>query len=74
MHLFLLLNSMQHTNACFHQFLGLPLFRNVTLKCLTEIAGVAVPSYDESYIMMFSQTITQLQEVSFKIITLYIRA
>lgn len=52
-----------HTFAS-QQFLGLPLFRNVTLKCLTEIAGVAVPSYDESYIMMFSQTITQLQEVS----------
>ncbi|XP_018012773.1 exportin-1 [Hyalella azteca] len=45
------------------KFLSLPLFRNVTLKCLTEIAGVAVPHYDESYIMMFSQTITQLQEM-----------
>jgi len=46
-----------------YKFLCLPLFRNVTLKCLTEIAGVAVPSYDEAYIMMFSQTITQLQEM-----------
>ncbi|XP_063606328.1 exportin-1-like [Penaeus indicus] len=46
-----------------YKFLGLPLFRNVTLKCLTEIAGVAVPSYDESYILMFSQTITKLEEM-----------
>ena len=45
------------------KFLSLPLFRNVTLKCLTEIAGVTVPHYDEAYTMMFSQTITQLQEM-----------
>jgi len=45
------------------KFLSLPLFRNVTLKCLTEIAGVAVPTYDDAYMSMFSHTMTHLQDM-----------
>ncbi|KAL7643340.1 UNVERIFIED_CONTAM: hypothetical protein RMT77_006632 [Armadillidium vulgare] len=50
-------------NTLIYKFLGLPLFRNVTLKCLTEIAGVSGCQYDEAYVLMFSNTVTQLQEM-----------
>lgn len=39
------------------------MFRNVTLKCLTEIAGVTVTNYDAMFITLFSQTMTQLEQV-----------
>lgn len=43
------------------KFLPVPLFRNVTLKCLTEIAGVTVKNYDEMFLTLFSQTMGQLE-------------
>jgi len=43
------------------KFLNVPMFRNVTLKCLTEIAAVTVPHYDEMFIQLFSQTMTQME-------------
>jgi exportin-1 len=43
------------------QFLIVPQFRNVTLKCLTEIAGVKAMTYDEMFVMMFTSTMTQLE-------------
>lgn len=31
------------------------------MKCLTEIAGVTVPHYDEKFIALFTETMTQLE-------------
>ncbi len=39
------------------------MFRNVTLKCLTEIAGVTVTNYDEMFTILFTRTMMTLEEV-----------
>ncbi|XP_065173281.1 exportin-1 [Atheta coriaria] len=41
------------------KFLPVPLFRNVTLKCLTEIAGLG--DYDQVIVEMFNDTMKQLE-------------
>lgn len=53
-------------NVCFNcfQFLNVPMFRNVTLKCLTEIAGVSVSQYEEQFVTLFTLTMCQLKQVS----------
>lgn len=43
------------------KFLNVPMFRNVTLKCLTEIASVTVSNYDEMFVILFTQTMVQLE-------------
>lgn len=48
-------------NTLIFKFLPVPLFRNVTLKCLTEIAGVTVSNYDDMFVNLFSQTMAQLE-------------
>ncbi|KAL0267451.1 UNVERIFIED_CONTAM: hypothetical protein PYX00_009718 [Menopon gallinae] len=48
------------TTLIFH-FLPVPLFRNVTLKCLTEIAGLNVQNYDQTFIALYTQTMSQLE-------------
>ena len=45
------------------KFLNVPMFRNVTLKCLTEIASVTVPHYDEIFVSLFTQVMTQLEQM-----------
>lgn len=44
-------------------FLPVPLFRNVTLKCLTEIAGVTVTNYADVFMNLFTQTMAQLESM-----------
>lgn len=39
------------------------MFRNVTLKCLTEIAGVSVNQYEEQFVNLFTLTMSQLKQV-----------
>lgn len=39
------------------------MFRNVTLKCLTEIAGVSVNQYEEQFVNLFTLTMMQLKQV-----------
>ncbi|GFQ86528.1 exportin-1 [Trichonephila clavata] len=46
-----------------YKFFNVPLFRNVTLKCLTEIAGVFAPHYSEMFVVLFTQTMDQLQQI-----------
>jgi Importin beta-related nuclear transport receptor len=48
------------------KFLNVPLFRNVTLKCLTEIAAVSgtYSNYENVYVALFTTTMAQLQMVS----------
>ncbi|CAH0555182.1 unnamed protein product [Brassicogethes aeneus] len=48
-------------NTLIFKFLPVPMFRNVTLKCLTEIAGVTVSNYDEMFVQLFTQTMSQLE-------------
>ncbi|CAG9815407.1 unnamed protein product [Phaedon cochleariae] len=48
-------------NTFIFKFLPVPMFRNVTLKCLTEIAGVTVRNYDDMFVLLFTQTMTQLE-------------
>ncbi|XP_072023623.1 exportin-1-like [Amphiura filiformis] len=46
-----------------YKFLNVPLFRNTTLKCLTEIAGVTVSQYEQQFVVMFTLTMTQLKQM-----------
>lgn len=46
-----------------YKFLNVPMFRNVTLKCLNEIAGVNACHYDEMFIILFTQTMAQLEQM-----------
>ncbi|KDR14611.1 exportin-1 [Zootermopsis nevadensis] len=50
-------------NTLIFKFLNVPMFRNVTLKCLTEIAGVTVTNYDDMFIVMFTHTMAQLEQM-----------
>ncbi|KAE8232674.1 hypothetical protein CF326_g2295 [Tilletia indica] len=41
------------------RFLEVPTFRNVTLKCLAEIAGLQVgPEYDQKFVVLFNMVMT----------------
>uniref|UniRef100_A0A8C7JQ55 Exportin-1 n=1 Tax=Oncorhynchus kisutch TaxID=8019 RepID=A0A8C7JQ55_ONCKI len=46
-----------------YKFLNVPMFRNVTLKCLTEIAGVSVSQYEEQFVNLFTLTMCQLKQM-----------
>ncbi|KAK3780651.1 hypothetical protein RRG08_028099 [Elysia crispata] len=47
-----------------YKFLNVPMFRNITMKCLTEIAGVqASQNYDEQFIQLFTLGMTQLKQM-----------
>ncbi|XP_043256651.1 exportin-1 [Colletes gigas] len=45
------------------KFLNVPIFRNVTLKCLTEIAAVKVTSYNDAFVMLFISVMRQLEQI-----------
>ncbi|XP_059157239.1 exportin-1-like [Physella acuta] len=47
-----------------YKFLNVPMFRNITMKCLTEIAGVqASQSYDEQFLQLFTLGMNQLKQM-----------
>uniref|UniRef100_A0A2K5I3H1 Exportin-1 n=1 Tax=Colobus angolensis palliatus TaxID=336983 RepID=A0A2K5I3H1_COLAP len=46
-----------------YKFLNVPMFRNVSLKCLTEIAGVSVSQYEEQFVTLFTLTMMQLKQL-----------
>ncbi|XP_056639839.1 exportin-1 [Diorhabda sublineata] len=48
-------------NTLIFKFLPVPMFRNVTLNCLTEIAGVKVTNYDNMFILLFTETMAQIE-------------
>jgi exportin-1 len=53
-------------NTLLTRFLDVPDFRNVTLKCLTEIGGLQIGSpynYDERLVHMFTETLTKVSNV-----------
>jgi exportin-1 len=46
------------------RFLEVPDFRNITLKCLTEIAGLHTePAYDDKLVQMFTETLTAISKI-----------
>lgn len=45
------------------KFLSVPMFRNVTLKCLAEISGLNVPNYNANFIKLFKDTMEQLDQM-----------
>ncbi|OCK83625.1 hypothetical protein K432DRAFT_423212 [Lepidopterella palustris CBS 459.81] len=46
------------------RFLDVPDFRNITLKCLTEIASLHTePSYNEKLVQMFTETLTAISKI-----------
>src|SRR5204863_3559108 len=49
-----------------NRFLDVPDFRNVTLKCLTEIGSLPIGqqySYDEKLVQMFTETLTTVSKI-----------
>ncbi|XP_046918436.2 exportin-1 emb [Dermatophagoides farinae] len=50
-------------NALIFKFFPYDVFRNITLKCLTEIANIGVDSYDEVYCSMFETFMLQLNKI-----------
>ncbi|KAK9447227.1 CRM1 C terminal-domain-containing protein [Limtongia smithiae] len=45
------------------RFLAPPEFRNLTLKCLTEIASLASPQYDPQFLNLFLRTMETVNEI-----------
>ncbi|XP_022175202.1 exportin-1 [Myzus persicae] len=45
------------------KFFNVPMFRNITLQCLTEVAAVTVPNYDAAFAGLFSKTMAQLVQM-----------
>ncbi|KAF2204705.1 hypothetical protein GQ43DRAFT_128534 [Delitschia confertaspora ATCC 74209] len=46
------------------RFLEVPEFRNITLKCLTEIASLHTdPAYNEKLVQMFTETLTAISKI-----------
>ncbi|KAL3311369.1 Exportin-1 [Cichlidogyrus casuarinus] len=45
------------------KFLGVPLFRNVTLKCLSEIAGIETSDYNNKVLELLVSTSTKLNQI-----------
>ncbi|KAF8507263.1 CRM1 C terminal-domain-containing protein [Gautieria morchelliformis] len=46
------------------RFLETPEFRNVTLKCLSEIAGLSVgPEYDPKFVVLFAMVMTSINRM-----------
>jgi exportin-1 len=44
-------------------FLVMPLFRNITLKCITEIVSINVSTYDEKFLALFKIAMNRLKEI-----------
>lgn len=53
-------------NTLLTRFIDIPDFRNVTLKCLTEIGGLQVGppyNYDERLVLMFTETLNAVSRI-----------
>jgi len=44
-------------------FLVMPIFRNITLKCLTEIVSINVDSYNEKFVVLFNLSMARLKQI-----------
>jgi exportin-1 len=50
-------------NMLVMKFLTIPMFRNTSLKCLSEIAGLHLPNYDHIFVALFTQTMEQFDQM-----------
>lgn len=50
-------------NMLVKKFLVIPSFRNVTLKCLSEIAGLQLQAYDHIFVQLFVHTMEQFDQM-----------
>ena len=48
-------------------FLVLPAFRNITLKCLTEIVSINAEIYREKFVQLFSLSMDRLKQVHIRL-------
>lgn len=46
-----------------YKFLSVPLFRNITMKCLNEIAAINNDQYNEQFLLLFTLAMTQLKSM-----------
>lgn len=46
-----------------YKFLNVPVFRNVTLQCLTEIGSINNTQYKEQFVVLYTLTLSQLKEM-----------
>ncbi|RNA00880.1 exportin-1-like isoform X1, partial [Brachionus plicatilis] len=44
-------------------FLVMPIFRNVTLKCLTEIVSINAQTYEEKFAAIFNMSMTRIKQI-----------
>ncbi|CAF3763002.1 unnamed protein product [Rotaria socialis] len=50
-------------NTLIETFFTVPMFRNVTLRCLTEIASIQVAQYEDKFVDFFRRTMLQLKTI-----------
>ena len=50
-------------NMLVMKFLTIPMFRNISLKCLSEIAGLQLANYDHIFVALFKQTMEQFDQM-----------
>ncbi|CAB3223531.1 unnamed protein product [Arctia plantaginis] len=53
--------EMKLISTLIYKFLNVPMFRNITLSCLTEIAGVTVSNYEDDFVFLLLSTMDQLE-------------
>lgn len=53
--------EMKLISTLIYKFLNVPMFRNITLSCLTEIAGVTVSNYEDDFVFLLLGTMEQLE-------------
>lgn len=53
--------EMKLITTLIYKFLNVPMFRNITLSCLTEIAGVTVSNYEDDFVFLLLGTMEQLE-------------
>jgi len=46
-----------------YKFLNVPVFRNVTLQCLTEIGSIYHSQYKEQFVVLYTLTMAQLKQM-----------
>jgi len=46
-----------------YKFLNVPVFKNVTLQCLTEIGSISNNMYEDKFIVLYTMTMEQLKQM-----------
>lgn len=58
------ISIVRRADSCHSQFLEVPEFRNVTLKCLSEIGGLTIGAeYNPKFIILFNMVMTSINKM-----------